>query len=132
MSGISTLRGVAVSSALSNERRLETRLWLIQRVSALVLAGCVIVHLITIIYAVRSGLSAATILGRLRGSLAWMTFYGIFVVAVALHVPIGLRAIAAEWLGMRGRFLNPATFFVGALLLALGVRALVGTFGGTA
>ena len=96
MSAISTLRGVAVASALSNERRLETRLWLIQRVSALVLAGCVIVHLITIVYAVRSGLSAATILGRLRGSLAWMAFYGIFVVAVALHGPIGLRAIRAK------------------------------------
>ena len=132
MSAISPLRGVAVPSALSNERRLETRLWLLQRVSALVLAGCVIVHLITIIYAVRSGLSAATILGRLRGSLPWMAFYGVFVVAVALHVPIGLRSIAAEWLGLRGRFLNPATFFIGALLLALGVRALVGIFGGAA
>jgi fumarate reductase subunit C len=44
--------------------RYETRLWVAQRVSAMVLAACVAVHLVTIIYAVRGGLSAAEMLAR--------------------------------------------------------------------
>ena len=107
-------------------------MWLIQRASAVVLALCVVVHLVTIIVAVRSGLSAGVILGRLRGSPSWLVFYLVFVVAIAMHAPIGLRAIAAEWLGWRGRFLNAATFFTGALLLALGLRAIAGLFWGGA
>ena len=110
--------------------RFETRLWIAQRASAVVLAVCVIVHLVTIVLAVRGGLSAAEILGRLRGSSAWLVFYLIFVISVAIHAPLGLRAIIAEWLGWRGRFLNAAIFFAGALLLALGLRAIAGLFGG--
>ena len=51
--------------------RREAVLWIGQRVSAMVLAACVMVHLVTIIYAVRGGLSAAEILARTRGSIAW-------------------------------------------------------------
>jgi fumarate reductase subunit C len=39
--------------------RAETRLWIAQRASAVVLAVCVVVHLIVIVYAMRGGLSAA-------------------------------------------------------------------------
>ena len=120
----------ASAAGLHGHQRLESRLWLAQRISAIVLAICVVVHLVTIIVAVRSGLSAGAILGRLRGSNAWLAFYVIFVTAVAVHAPIGLRAIAAEWGGWRGRFLNAATFLVGTLLLALGLRAVAGLFGG--
>ena len=56
----------------------------------------------------------------------------VFVVTTAVHTSIGLRAVAAEWLGWNGRFSNAATFFVGALLLALGLRAVAGLFGGAA
>lgn len=115
---------------LHGPRRLELRLWLAQRVSAVVLAICVVVHLVTIVIAVKTGLSGDVILARLRGSYAWLAFYGVFVVAVAVHAPIGLRAVASEWLGWQGRFVNAATFFIGALLLALGLRALAGLFGG--
>lgn len=98
----------------------------------MVLAVCVLVHLITIMLAVRGGLSAAEILGRLRGSPAWLAFYLIFVASVAVHAPLGLRAIVAEWLGWRGRFLNAGIFLVGTVLLALGLRAIAGLFGGAA
>ncbi len=77
-----------------NARR-ETMLWVAQRVTAVVLAFCVLVHLATIIYAVRGGLTAAEILGRTRGSVAWAAFYVIFVMAVAVHGAIGLRAVVA-------------------------------------
>ena len=74
-----------------------------QRASAAVLAVCVTVHLFTIVYAVRGGLSVPEILERTRGSVAWFAFYSLFVLAVTVHVPIGLRAVLAEWLRWRGR-----------------------------
>ena len=60
---------------------------------------CVAVHLVTIVYAVRSGLTAAKILGRTRGSVAWFAFYSLFVLAVTMHAPIGLHSVLSEWLG---------------------------------
>lgn len=110
--------------------RFESRLWLAQRLSAMVLAVCVLVHLVTIVLAVRGGLSAAEILGRLRATPAWLAFYLVFVASVAVHAPLGLRAIVAEWLGWRGRFLNAGVFLAGGVLLALGLRAIAGLFGG--
>ena len=74
-------------------------LFLIQRASAVVLALAVGVHLATIIYAVRGGLTAGEILERTQGNAAYLAFYGLFVVAVAVHAPIGLRNVLREWLG---------------------------------
>jgi fumarate reductase subunit C len=104
--------------------RGEARLWIAQRASAVVLAVCVVVHLVVIVYAVRGGLSAAEILGRTRGSAAWAAFYGVFVLAAAVHAPIGLRAILAEWLGWRGRPLGVFVHLFALLLAALGLRAV--------
>ena len=79
--------------------RSQVLLWGAQRASAMLLAVCVLVHLITIIYAVRHGLSAAEILGRTRGSVAWGLFYATFVAAVAVHAPIfiGLSMYRSLW-----------------------------------
>ena len=76
--------------------RTQALLWYWQRISAMVLAVCVIVHLVGIIYAVRGGLSAAEILARTRGSWAFAAFYGAFVIACAIHAPIGLANVLAE------------------------------------
>jgi len=84
-------------------RKFETGLWIAQRASAGVLALCVVAHLATIVYAVRGGLSAAEILGRTRGNTGWLVFYSVFVLAVAIHAPIGLRPVLSEWFGWRGR-----------------------------
>jgi len=105
--------------------RLETWAWLAQRASAAVLALCVAVHLATMIAAVRGGLSAADILGRTHGSVAWASFYGVFVFAVAIHAPLGVRTIAGEWLGWRGRAADAAFALFGVALLALGAYAIV-------
>jgi fumarate reductase subunit C len=104
--------------------RAETRLWLAQRASAAVLVACVAVHLATMIAAARGGLSAAEILGRTRGSFGWAAFYGLFVLAVAIHAPIGLRTIAAEWLAWRGRAADAACGVVGVALLVLGAYSI--------
>jgi succinate dehydrogenase subunit C len=109
-------------------RRGETLLWIAQRASAAVLALCVVVHLATIIYAVQGGLSAAEILGRTRGNAAWFAFYSIFVLAVAVHAPIGLRTIFIEWLRWRGLWRDAVLLVFAASLAWMGMRAVFAVF----
>ncbi len=104
--------------------RTEARLWLAQRVTAAILAVCVVVHLITIIYAVRGGLSAGDILGRTRGSIAWGSFYAVFVFAAAIHAAIGLRTVAAEWLRFRGAAAAWTMIAIALVLAFMGLRAV--------
>ena len=99
-------------------------LWGAQRASAAVLALCVLVHLATIVYAVRSGLTAAEILGRTSGSVFWAAFYALFVAAVAVHAPIGLRNVVMETTRWRGRSLEIAMLVVGVVLALWGWRAV--------
>ena len=108
--------------------RSQTILWIAQRASAAVLAFCVVVHLITIIYAARGGLTAAEILERTRGNVAWFAFYSIFVLAVTIHAPIGLRAVLGEWLGWRGASREIFLLIFAAALAWMGMRAVVGVF----
>jgi fumarate reductase subunit C len=88
----------------------------------------VAIHLGTIIYAVRGGLTAADMLARTHGNVAFALFYGVFVVAVAIHAPIGLRSILREWTRWRGRTLDMALALFAVLLLALGLRAVFAVF----
>lgn len=96
-----------------------------QRVSAMVLAFAVAVHLGTILYASHTGLTAGAILARTHGNLAFALFYALFVVAVAVHAPIGLRNVVREWTPWRGRTLDLALILFAALLLVLGARAVI-------
>ena len=105
--------------------RSQTLLWLAQRASAAVLALCVLVHLATIVYAVRGGISAAEILGRTRGSALWLAFYSLFVLACAVHAPIGLRSVLREWAAWRGRGCDAAMWLFAALLAWAGMRAVL-------
>ena len=111
-----------MSAALS--RRTQVLLWGAQRASAAVLALCVLVHLGTIIYAVRSGLTAAEILARTSGSIGWAVFYAIFVAAVAVHAPIGLRNVLSEAFHWRGRGLEYSMLALGVVLALWGWRAV--------
>ena len=92
--------------------------------SAMVLAVCVLVHLAVIVYAARSGITGAHILARTHGSWGFGLFYATFVVACAVHVPIGLAAIAREWLGWSKRLSLNASRLFGLLLLVMGLRAV--------
>ena len=78
-------------------------LYVLQRGSALVLAPLVAAHLIVIVVATRDGLSAAEILARTQGSVGWALFYGLFVLAAAVHAPIGLRNVIREAAPRSGR-----------------------------
>ena len=107
----------------------EATLFALQRLSAKLLAPLVIVHLVLILYAVHGGLTAAEILGRTRGSVGWGAFYALFVIAVAVHAPIGVRNIVREWTRWRGRSLDAASFVLALALLVLGLRAVVAVVG---
>ena len=108
--------------------RAQVLIWTAQRISAAVLAVCVVVHLVTIIYAVRNGLSAAEILDRTRGSFGWAAFYTLFVLAVTVHAPIGLRNVLAETFGWRGRGLDVAVLVMAMTLVMWGLRAVYAVF----
>jgi fumarate reductase subunit C len=108
--------------------RVETWAWIVQRASAAVLAFGVIVHLATIVYAVRTGLSAQAILARTQGNFWWLAFYLIFVAAAALHANIGLRVIVREMTPWSGRSLDGAAAVAASLLLIAGWRAALGLF----
>lgn len=103
---------------------LDFRLYMLQRITALLMAPLVIGHLATMIYAIQGGLSTAEILGRTQGSLIWFLFYGTFVVAVAIHGAIGLRTVAHEWFGVKGHLLTVFMLGVGLMLFLLGARAV--------
>ena len=99
-------------------------LYLLQRITALIMAPLVLGHLSVMIYAIQGGLSAGEILGRTQGSIAWFLFYGLFVLAVAIHGAIGLRAIVGEWAGLRGKPLEVLMWSSGLILFGMGARAV--------
>lgn len=109
--------------------RVEALLFVAQRASAAVLGVCVLVHLATIVYAVRGGLTGAEILARTQGSLALALFYGLFVAAVAIHAPIGLRSVLREQIGWRGFSLDATLAAFALFLVWMGWRAVGGLFG---
>ena len=108
----------------------EFRLYLLQRITALIMAPLVIGHIATMIVAIQGGLSAEEILSRTRGSTAWALFYGTFVVAVSIHAAIGLRTIAHEWLGVDGIVLRGFAWASFWGLLAMGGYAVAAVVGG--
>ena len=105
---------------------MTLRLYMAQRISALIMAPLVLMHIGVMNYAIQGGLSAAEILGRTQGSAFWFLFYGIFVITLSVHAAIGLRTVLSEWAGLRGRLLNGFSWAILALLLILGMQAVYG------
>lgn len=103
---------------------MNVRLYILQRGTAALMLPLIFVHLAVIFYATRQGLKASDILARTRGSAAWGLFYGTFVVAASIHASIGIRNILSEWLSLSKRAASLLAIFFGALLMALGLRAI--------
>jgi fumarate reductase subunit C len=108
---------------------MESRLFALQRLTAMFMAPFVLVHVVVILYAVRGGLTAAEIMSRTQGSLLWIGFYGLFAVSVAIHVPIGIRNILIEWGRLGRRSASIVSLAFGVLLLVLGLRAVAAVGG---
>ncbi|MDH3742374.1 MAG: succinate dehydrogenase [Hyphomicrobiales bacterium] len=104
---------------------MNARLYYWQRMTAGLMVPLIAVHLVTMIYAIGNGLSAAEILGRTQGSLIWGLFYGGFVVAASVHAAIGVRTVIGEWFGLRGKVQNAFAVIFCVVLLGLGGRAVV-------
>lgn len=90
----------------------------------MLLAPMVVAHLLLIVMAVRNGLSAEEILSRTRGSFFWAAFYTLFVVAVSLHAPVGLRNVMLEWSALTERKVNVISLLFACLFLFAGLRAV--------
>jgi fumarate reductase subunit C len=103
---------------------LNVRLYFWQRLTAALMAPMVLVHLVVIFYATQKGLTAADILARTRGSVAWGLFYGLFVAAAAMHASIGLRNVLIEWTPLRVRASEIAVIAFGVVVALLGFRAV--------
>ena len=107
---------------------MNLRLYLLQRLTAALMVPLILGHLVVIFYATRKGLSAADILGRTRGSFLWALYYGVFVLAAAIHGAIGVRSVMSEW-GPRALRRNPRAldflmWAFGFALALLGLRAV--------
>ena len=107
---------------------MSAMLFVLQRASAAVLAFAVAMHLATIVYAVRGGLTAGEILERTGGNAAYLAFYVVFVAAVAVHAPIGLRNVLREWIGLKGGASDAALALFALVLFALGIRAAMALY----
>ena len=107
---------------------MSAALFVAQRLSAVVLALAVAVHLGTILYAVRGGLTAGDILARTHGNVWLAGFYATFVIAVAVHAPIGLRNVIREWTPWRGGSLDLVLAIFAVMLLVLGMRAVLAVY----
>jgi fumarate reductase subunit C len=103
---------------------MNVGLYVWQRLTAALMVPLVLVHVVVIFYATRKGMTAADILARTRSSIAWASFYGAFVVAVAIHAGIGVRNVLTEWSPLKERSASIFASAFGLLLLLLGARAV--------
>ena len=104
---------------------LSPRLYVLQRLTALIMAPLVITHIVVMIIAIQGGLDSAEILSRTQGSVVWGVFYSLFVIAVSIHAAIGLRVIAFEWLSVQqGLRLDSLCCLAGVILFAMGIYAV--------
>lgn len=103
---------------------MNVRLYLWQRATAALLLPLILVHLAVIFYATRQDLTAADILGRTKGSIAWALFYATFVLAASIHAVVGIRNILIEWAAMQPKKAAMASGIFGLVLILLGFRAV--------
>lgn len=106
--------------------RLEIKLWLAHRLTGMALGLFVIIHLVTILVVIKGGLSAAEVMERTSRNFIVAIFYGLFVIAAAVHSAIGLRTVAHEVLHWKRSTLNVMTLIFFAFLCVVGIAAIIG------
>lgn len=111
---------------MSNTSIAQAKAWYWQRISAMVLTIFVVVHLAIMIIAIRDGLTAAEILSRTQGSIFFGIFYALFVLACAVHVPIGVAKILEEWLSLSAASASLISKLLAAVIVTMGLTAVWG------
>lgn len=102
----------------------SVRRWYWQRITAILMALFVLVHLVVIVYAIQGGLSAAEIFARTRANVLWAVFYTVFVVLVSIHASIGARPVLVEWCRLKDAAAGLLANALALILLVLGCRAV--------
>ena len=111
--------------------RLDSLLWLLQRVSGLFLAYALVVHLWAV-HVVESGqLSWDIVTSRLQDGSMWTVYYMLFIPAVVFHAANGVWGVALDFGPSRGvRRALGAAFWLGGVALVVygyvGIRPLLG------
>jgi fumarate reductase subunit C len=111
---------------MSSTAIAQAKAWYWQRISAMVLTIFVVVHLAIMIIAIRDGLTAAEILSRTQGSIIFGVFYALFVLACAVHVPIGVANILREWTGLSASVVSFLTKLLALVIAVMGLTAVWG------
>lgn len=106
----------------------QPKIWLLQRLSAVILAICSITHLIIIINAVKGGLTAAEIIDRVGASTEWFIFYSTFIIAASIHAPIGIRTVLRESTNASNIKITVIIYSFGLLLVGLGMWSIWGFY----
>jgi fumarate reductase subunit C len=76
------------------------------------------------IVAIQGGISAEEILSRTHGSWLWGGFYGLFVIAVGIHIGVGLNNILLEWTSMSRGLVAGIAHGYATFAIVLGLRAV--------
>ena len=103
---------------------MNVRLYVWQRATAALMVPLVLIHLAVIFYATRQQMTAADILSRTHGSIAWASYYALFVAAVSIHASIGVRNVLAEWTPLGERHAGQFAIMFGIVLALLGAHAI--------
>jgi len=103
---------------------MNVRLYVWQRLTAVLMLPLVLGHIAVIFYATRRGMTAADILSRTHGSIVWASYYGLFVAAASIHGAIGVRNVLAEWSPLDDRRAGVVAVVLGSALFVLGLRAV--------
>ena len=106
----------------------QTWVWLAQRLSAVVLAICSIVHIGGIIVAVQHGLTTVEITNRVGANIGWFLFYSIFIISAAIHAPLGLRNILSEMTEISNEIVNIFSLVFCLIILLLGLKTTWGFY----
>lgn len=97
----------------------------IQRISGGLLAGCLLIHIATILYAVQGGLSVAEIQNRIQGSEFWFVLYSIFIFAAIVHAAIGLKNVFSEWIKLPPVLISVLVLVYFVVSSFLGISAIL-------
>jgi fumarate reductase subunit C len=103
---------------------MNVRLYVWQRATAALMVPLVLIHIAVIFYATRQQMTAADILSRTHGSIAWASYYALFVAAVSIHASVGVRNVLAEWSRLTERRAGQIAIVFGVVLAFLGAHAI--------
>ena len=103
---------------------MNVRLYVWQRATAAIMVPLVLIHIAVIFYATRQQMTAADILSRTHSSVAWASYYALFVAAVSIHASIGVRNVLAEWSRLTERRAGQIAIVFGVVLAFLGAHAI--------